>query len=403
MGFDVLPFCSGCDAYIINTCTVTSESDRKSKQLIRRCIKASPGAKIIVTGCYSQINKTEASSIQGVSLVCDNNSKSQIPRLVSELLSGKAPTYALTEKDKFDKISVGVSPTRTRAFIKIEDGCDSKCAYCIIPAARGRVRSAPMQSILDEIEEIANNGCREVVLTGIETAAYGKDLKNGENLASLLCRADKIKGIERIRLGSLDPSSITKDFVDSIKNLKKVMPHFHLSMQSGCTKTLNDMRRKYSVEMAKSSIDYLRSQIDGVQLSCDIITGFPNESDSDFEDTYNFFKNERFLHLHVFPYSKRKGTYACDMENQVEESVKKQRLHRLEELEREIKASLLTDYVTKNDTGVVLFESTQDGYAVGHLPNFMEVKMKSCENLSGQLIRVKLLEADGKYIFAKRI
>ena len=402
LGASVVPFCKDCDAYIINTCTVTGESDRKSKQLIRRCVKSNPNAKIVVTGCYSQINKKEAEEISGVSLVCDSNSKSQIPALVLRLLNGEPPLYTPTSKESFDKISVGASPTRTRAFIKIEDGCDSKCAYCIIPKARGNVRSASIEDVLSEITQIASEGCPEVVLTGIETAAYGKDLQNGESLTTLLCRADKIEGIERIRLGSLDPASITKDFVDGIKCLKKVMPHFHLSMQSGCTKTLNQMRRKYSIEMAKSNIDYLRSQIAGVQFSADVITGFPNESDIDFEETYNFFKEEQFLHLHIFPYSKRKGTPACDMPNQVDEHIKKERLHKLESLEKEIKLSLLKDYISKNSRGTVLFESTQNGYACGHLPNFMEVKMESQDNLSGQLIEVNLLSTDGKYIYANK-
>ncbi|MBQ7353350.1 MAG: tRNA (N(6)-L-threonylcarbamoyladenosine(37)-C(2))-methylthiotransferase MtaB [Clostridia bacterium] len=403
IGACVVPFSRGCDAYIINTCTVTGESDRKSRQIIRRCVKANPEAIIVVTGCYSQVNKSEVEKICGVSLVCDSNSKSQIPRLVMELLNNQAPTYNMTPCEEFDKICVGVSPTRTRAFVKIEDGCNSKCAYCIIPTARGKVRSAPMENIISELTQIAKSGCYEVVLTGIETAAYGKDLKNGETLSTLLCRANKIEGIERIRLGSLDPSSITKEFVDSIKGLDKVMPHFHLSMQSGCTKTLNEMKRKYSIEMAKSNIDYLKSQIDGVMLSCDIITGFPNESDEDFESTYNFFKNEKFLHLHIFPYSKRKGTLAYDMPNQVDERIKKERLYRLKELEKEIKLSLLSDFISKNSEGVVLFENNQEGYACGHLPNFMEVKMKASESLQGQLVRVKLISTDGNYIYAEKI
>lgn len=403
MGATVVPFCDSCDAYVINTCTVTGESDRKSKQMIRRCVKANPNAKIIVTGCFSQVNKKEAESILGVDLVCDSNSKSKIPGLVFSLIEGKEINYLETPANEFDQISVGTSPKRTRAFIKIEDGCDSKCAYCIIPKARGKVRSAPIDNIIKEITQIAAEGCKEIVLTGIETASYGKDLKNGESLSSLLCRADKIEGIERIRLGSLDPSSITKDFVDEIKSLKKVMPHFHLSMQSGCTKTLNSMKRKYSIEMAKNNINYLRSQIEDVQLSCDIITGFPGETNEDFENTYNFFKEMRFLHHHIFPYSKRQGTVACDMPNQVDEGVKKERLHRLEELEKEIKKSLLESYIENHKTDRVLFEATQNGYACGHLPNFMEVRMESSLDYNGQILEVKLLSTDGKYIFAKRI
>ena len=394
-----------CDIYIINTCSVTSESDRKSRQFIRKCIKNNPNAVIIVTGCFSQINKEYAQKIEGVSLVIGNNEKSKIASLALDILNGKNASECGFDiyNGKFDVMSVGAPITRTRAFVKIEDGCDSKCAYCIIPYARGSVRSNLPENVVNEVRNIANEGCREVVLTGIETASYGKDLKSGVNLASLLAQVDKIDGISRIRLGSLDPFNITNEFVDEISKLKHIMPHFHISMQSGCTKTLNLMKRKYTAERAESAINYLKSNFDGLMLSADIIVGFPNESDEDFLATYEYLKKQRFLHLHIFPYSKREGTAAAKMDNQVNEETKKARLHKLEEMQREIKAELLQEFLDKNQETEVLFEAFDGEYALGHTPNFIELKATSKIAIGGEIKKVKLISTDGEYIYGEII
>ncbi|MBQ9704334.1 MAG: tRNA (N(6)-L-threonylcarbamoyladenosine(37)-C(2))-methylthiotransferase MtaB, partial [Clostridia bacterium] len=380
MGMEISDADEICDAYIINTCTVTAESDRKSRQLIRRCIKKNPSALIIVTGCFSQVNPEAALSIEGVDFVCGNNAKSVIAKKVSELLKErKTPESYLPDifNSKFDTMRVGAPMTRTRAFIKIEDGCESKCAYCIIPYARGNVRSNPREYVIDEVKNIVAEGCREIVLTGIETASYGKDFKDGYTLGDLLTEINEIEGVERIRLGSLDPASITKDFVDKIKVLPKVMNHFHISMQSGCSKTLREMKRRYNIDMAKASLDYLRQEIPETMLSADVITGFPNETNEDFLETYEFFRREKFLHLHIFPYSIRKGTVAATMKNQVDEQIKKERLHTLSALQEKIKAELLADFIKIHKSVDVLFENTVDGYACGHTPSFMEVKVKA--------------------------
>ena len=408
MGVDIVSPQEICDIYIINTCSVTGASDRKSKQIIRRLASKNPSAVIIVTGCYSQINPQDACEIDGVDFVCGNNGKSIIAKKAIELASKKAKgeceLYLPDINDgKFDIMNVGAPLTRTRAFIKIQDGCNSKCAYCIIPYARGGVRSNTRENILREIKNIVSEGCLEIVMTGIETAAYGKDFKNGYSLGDLLAEANEIEGVKRIRLGSLDPAAVTKDFVDKIKVLDKVMPHFHISMQSGCTKTLNEMRRKYNIDMAKKNIDYLRECIPNLMLSCDVITGFPNETDEDFSKTLEFFSKEKFLHLHIFPYSKRKGTPASVMPNQVPENVKRERLHALEEQQIHIKRELLEEFINKTDSIEVLFESFDGEYILGHAPNFIEVKAKSSCSCGNKLLRVKPLYTDGNYIYAELV
>ena len=406
-GAIIVPSTEVCDICIINTCSVTAESDRKSKQIIRRLISKSPNAVVIVTGCYSQINPDDAMKIKGVSLVCGNNDKSRIAKKALELYKEKTSTCQYIASDiyggKFDVMRVGAPLTRTRAFIKIQDGCNSKCAYCIIPYARGSVRSNLPENVLEEARTIVGEGCGEIVFTGIETAAYGKDFKSRHSLGDLLIEANKIEGLKRIRLGSLDPSAITPDFVSKIKNLDKVANHFHISMQSGCTKTLNAMKRKYNIDMAKKSIGYLRDAFPNVMLSADVITGFPGESDEDFQETLEFFREQKFLHLHVFPYSKRAGTPAAEMKNQVPEDVKKERLHKLTAQQKAIKRELLEEFVTSSPSIEVLFESFDGEYVLGHTTNFIEVKAKSPQARSGEFLRVRPTDSDGEFVFGEII
>ena len=407
LGVQIKDSFENCDICIVNTCSVTGESDRKSKQIIRRLITKNPNATVIVTGCYSQINPTDAMNIKGVSLVCGNNDKSLIAKRAIELCTKRNDTCEYIPSDmcngKFDVMSVGAPLTRTRAFIKIQDGCNSKCAYCIIPKARGTVRSNSPENILTEARTVVSEGCREIVFTGIETAAYGKDSNNRHSLGDLLAEADKIEGLERIRLGSLDPFSITNEFVDKIKNLSKIMNHFHISMQSGCSKTLREMRRKYNAEIARKNIAYLKQSFENLMLSADVITGFPGETEEDFQETLNFFKEEKFLHLHVFPYSKRAGTPAAEMKNQIPDCIKKERLHRLLEQQRGIKAEILHNFVCNTEKVSVLFESYDGKHILGHTPNFIEVKVASALPRSGEILTVKPLCTDGEFVFGEII
>lgn len=395
-----------CDIYIINTCTVTSESDRKSRQFIRRCTSKNPNAVIIVTGCYAQINPDEALAIDGVNFVCGNNGKSIIAKKVLELLDKnqeKCTYMPDIYSSRFDQMSVSAPLTRTRAFIKIQDGCDSKCAYCIIPKARGSVRSDNRENILSEVKAAVSEGTKEVVLTGIETASYGKDFENGYSLADLLSEVNQIEGLERIRLGSLDPVSLTKEFIDNIKGLSKVMPHFHISMQSGCSRILALMKRKYNIDMARANIEYMKSQIPDLMLSADVITGFPQETDEDFAQTLDFFKEQRFMRLHIFPYSKRKGTVAYSMSNQVPEDIKKNRLRHLSKLEIKIRKELFNNFIRTHKVASVLFENYDGEFMYGHTCNFIEVKAKSDVKLSGQIKNVALISADDERIYGEII
>ena len=392
-----------CDIYIINTCSVTAQSDKKSRQLIRRCISKNKNAVVIVTGCYSQINPNEALAISGVDFVFGNNAKSMIAKKAIELYKErKAPDLFVPDifNCTFDTMLVGAPLTRTRAFIKIQDGCESKCAYCIIPYARGNVRSNAPENVINEVKNIVGQGCAEVVLTGIETASYGRDFKNGYGLAQLLSEINEIEGLKRIRLGSLDPVAITREFVDAIKGLDKVMPHFHISMQSGCSRVLALMKRKYNIDMARKNLDYLKECIPNAKLSCDVIVGFPGESDEDFEQTRKFFLDEGFLHMHIFPYSKRAGTIASTMPNQVPEQIKKERLYALQEVERACKKQIFERFM-QNDAVEVLFETLENGYACGHTRDFIEVKVKSDTNLGGQFIMVKPVSFDESYVYAE--
>ncbi len=399
LGFKIASPNDVCDAYVINTCTVTAESDRKARQMIRRMMKNNPRAVILVTGCYSQISPEAVAEIDGVDYVCGSSNKMTVTDKICELIkNGKKQTAEICvpelEGAEFECMSIKKFD-RTRAYVKIEDGCESKCTYCTIPAARGNIRSKPFEDVINEVKMLTLGGCREVVLTGIETGSYGDDLGDCEDLASLLCEIDKIDGIGRVRLGSLDPTVIKPEFVDKIKDLKSVAPHFHLSLQSGSDAVLARMKRKYNSSRAMKSISLLREAMPEVKFTTDIIVGFPGETDEDFQRSCEFAKEAEFLMIHVFPYSKRKGTLAAVMPDQIPEDVKKQRVHILTEISRETRRQILDRVIADNDTVQVLFETYQNGYVYGHTADFIEVKAKSDRAMHGELASVKLSSHDG--------
>ena len=392
-----------CDVYVVNTCTVTAEGDRKCRQLIRRLAKKAPDAKILVCGCYSQVAPEEIAAIEGVSYVSGTADKLKIvDKALLLLAGGKTEKIEVSplEGATFEKMQICRAP-RTRAYVKIEDGCENRCAYCKIPDARGAVRSKSIADCVSEVETLAKGGVREVVLTGIETASFGKD--SGEKLCDLLKEVEKIDGIKRIRLGSLEPTIMKPDFIENISKLKKLTPHFHLSMQSGCSKTLAAMKRKYNAEMALKSIEALRKAIDGVQFTTDFIVGFPTESDEDFEETVRFVKNAKFLQTHVFKYSKRAGTVAASMKGQVAEEIKHTRSQRLIAVCSEISKELLREEIRVRPTQKVLFEQITDGYWCGHTASFIEVRVKSDKDLHGAFADVKLLKNCCEYIIGELI
>ena len=404
-GFDIISPTAVCDAYIINTCTVTAESDRKARQFIRRAISKNPDAVVIVTGCMAQTAPDEVAAIEGVDAVIGNSDKLSAARLAGELCQNKQNGG----KTKISVSDINTAPfedmtitkfDRTRAYVKIEDGCESRCTYCIIPNARGKIRSKPFDEVIREVEILTKNGCREVVLTGIETASYGRDLGDVD-LADLLCRVDKIEGIGRVRLGSLDPSLIKEDFVKRIAPLKSLAPHFHLSLQSGSSKVLADMKRKYNADMAMRAIELLRKYIPRSQFTTDIIVGFPGETEQDFEETVDFVRNARFLMTHIFPYSKRAGTPAATMSGQIQKAEKSRRLHVLSDVESQIRGELLEKRIADEPVSEVLFESFADGVATGHTDDFIEVRVPSPTPIHAQCLRVRLISTDGNVCFGE--
>lgn len=395
-----------CDLYVINTCTVTGESDRKARQMIRRAISRNPDAYVLVTGCLAETDLESVKKILGVDYVCGNADKSKIADAACALLEkGEKNTEAVSELTDIDSAPFEAMSIkkfdRTRAYIKIEDGCESHCTYCIIPKARGRIRSKPFEDVIDEVKKLTAGGCREIVLTGIETGSYGRDI--GSSLAELLEEIDKIEGIGRIRLGSLDPSIMRRELIERMASLKSLAHHFHISLQSGSNDILRAMKRKYNAEMALSSINDLRHAMPDVCFTTDIIVGFPGETEENFRETAEFAKKAGFLMMHVFPYSKRAGTPASKMDGQIDKAIKKQRVSELSQLGAQIRKELLQKVISETETAEVLFEDYEDGIAYGHTDNFIEVAVRSGRSLRSELHNVRFISTDGNTVHAELI
>ncbi len=395
LGFSLCSPTAACDVYIVNTCTVTAESDRKARQFIRRALSKNPAAYLLVTGCMAQTDAESIRAIEGVDFICGNRNKMAVVRAAVALCEqgrkNDIPVLDVPalEGAGFEDMSI-CRFSRTRAYIKIEDGCESRCTYCIIPAARGHIRSKPMEAVLDEVRALTKGGCREVVLTGIETASWGRDLED-TGLADLLEAVDAIPGVGRVRLGSLDPTLMKETFVERIAKLPSLAPHFHLSMQSGSDAVLARMKRKYNRTQALAAIERLRRAFPDVMLTTDIIVGFPGETEEDFERTMDFARRARFLMVHVFPYSKRKGTPAALLPDQLPTEVKKQRVAALSSLAQNVRREILTELIDKGTVLPVLFETYDHGIAVGHTPNFIEVRVPASASLHAQTHNVRLI------------
>ena len=379
-----------CDVYVINTCTVTAEAGRKCRQVIRRVIQKNPRAVVMVTGCHSQTNPEEISDIEGVSYIGGTDNKLALPKKATELLQERegSPVMAVTPLDDLEYEEMTVkTPPRTRAYVKIEDGCECRCTYCAIPNARGRVRSRQKDSIIKEINYLVTHGVREIVLTGIEIASYGRDLEH-IRLIDLLEEIDALSLPCRIRLGSITPELLREEFIQRISALKCITPHFHISLQSGCDKTLAKMKRRYNTSHVKTAMASLRASIPDVTFTCDVIVGFPDESDEDFFTTCEFFRQARFLDAHVFAYSKRKNTPAAAYPNQVSEDVKKQRSHALIEIQKKITHATLSEMAEAKKGLSVLFETRTDNTWTGHTDTYAEVCVESDDDLQGKIASV---------------
>ena len=406
MGYEIVEsFEDYADIYIINTCTVTNMADRKSRQALRRVKQINKDSVVVACGCYAQVAKEELEKIPEIDLIYGTNEKNRIAEYVDEYVrqnkidNKEIVTDVMYQKEFLD-FGVTSYTEKTRAVIKVQDGCDRFCTYCIIPYARGHVRSRKIESVVEEIKKIAENGIKEVVITGIHIASYGKDFKEKIGLIDLLEEINKIDGIERIRLGSIEPTLITEEFLSRLKKLEKICEHFHLSLQSGSDDTLKRMNRRYSISEFEEVCQLLRETYNDVNLTTDIIVGFPGETDGEFNDTYEFLSRINFYKMHVFKYSQRKGTKAAVMPNQIDGSIKELRSNKLIKLSENQEKMINDSYIGKEVK--VLFEEKEDNFIKGHTKNYMVVKVpyKDIENkiLKVKIIRQENLELVGEII-----
>ena len=390
------------DICIINTCTVTNMSDRKSRQMLRRMKEKNPKTIIIAVGCYAQVAKEELSQMPEIDLILGNNEKVDIVKYVEEYIDGLKNEIEFDDVMKAKEFSDFGDITfseKTRAVIKIQDGCDRFCSYCIIPYARGRVRSRKPESIISEITEISKKGIKEVVITGIHIASYGKDFKEDYKLIDLLEDINTIDGIKRIRLGSIEPLLITNEFVERLKKLEKICHHFHLSLQSGCDDTLKRMNRRYTTGRFREIVQILRNEYQDVNLTTDIIVGFPGETEDEFNKTYNFLEEIKFYNMHIFKYSPRKGTKAAVMKNQIPGNIKEERSKKLIELSNKNQLEYNKNYIGKEVE--VLFEEEKNGIYKGHTQNYIVICCKTEEKLENKFKVVKCKNATDEYISAQ--
>ena len=381
------------DIYVINTCTVTNMADRKSRQMLRRVKEINQSAVIVVCGCYAQVAKTELEQIPEVDIILGINEKNKIVQIVEEYLADKDNIIEVADVSKqkeFLDFGDVTYTEKNRAVIKVQDGCNMFCSYCLIPYARGRIRSRKIENVVSEIEKIAKQGIKEVVITGIHVASYGKDFEN-ENirLINLLEEINKIKGIERIRLSSLEPTIVDEEFAQRLSKLEKTCDHFHLSLQSGCDATLKRMNRKYTAARYKEATEILRQYYPNANFTTDVIVGFPGETDEEFNQTYQFLKEIGFYKMHIFKYSPRKGTVAEKLPNQVDGNIKEERSKKLIELSNNMQNEKNSKYIGK--TVKVLFEEYENGYYKGHTTNYMVVKVPEQEQ-DGFIDNIKDIE-----------
>lgn len=367
------------DVYVINTCTVTNMSDRKSRQMISRARKDNPDAIIAVMGCYSQVKPEDVAKIEGVDIILGSRNKEEVVDLCEDMLQNKEAIdqiISVSEEKTFEDLQISNQTEMTRAYMKIQDGCNMYCSYCLIPYARGNVVSRPMDSIVKEAERLAENGFKEIVLTGIHVASYGKDFKDGTSLIDVIENVAKVEGIERIRLSSMEPRHITRDFLDRMKATEKACDHFHLSLQSGSDDVLKAMNRKYDTAIFKEKTDLIREVFPNAGLTTDIIVGFPGETDENHKETMDFVKKIKFAKTHLFKYSKRDGTKAATMKGQVNGNIKKDRLKDLEAIEKINREEFLEKQIGK--TLSVLFEEKSDmaGFKSGYSTNYLRVNVE---------------------------
>lgn len=379
-GYEIVSFENQADIYIINTCSVTNMADRKSRQMLHKAKKKNPNAVVVAAGCYVQAAPKEVLADAGVDLVIGNNRKQDLVQILEDYFKEhrEEAVIDINKEQEYEGLELDFVSDHTRAYIKVQDGCNQFCSYCIIPYTRGRVRSRAKQDVISEIKRIAKNGTKEVVLTGIHLSSYGKDFKDGTDLLDLIKAVQEVNGIQRIRLGSLEPRIITLEFAQELRKLDKFCPHFHLSLQSGCEATLKRMNRHYTPEEYYEKCELLREVFEHPAITTDVIVGFPGETEEEFEETYRFLEKVNFYEMHVFKYSKRKGTRAAEMENQVPEPIKTKRSNILLELTRECSKRYRSFWIGR-EVNVLLEEKiVLDGevYTVGHTKEYVKAAVK---------------------------
>lgn len=390
-GYEIVPFTQKADVYVINTCSVTNMADRKSRQMLHKAKKNNPDSIVVAAGCYVQTSEKEVLNDLSVDIVIGNDRKHDLVRLLEEysLDSVNDTVDDINDgKHDFEELFIDQTKEHTRAFIKVQDGCNQFCSYCIIPYARGRVRSRRFENVIAEVERLAANGFKEVVLTGIHLSSYGVDFEEATGLLELIQAVNAVKGIERIRLGSLEPKIVTEHFASELSKLDKICPHFHLSLQSGCDATLKRMNRKYTTKEYERGCELLRKYFVHPAITTDVIVGFPGETEEEFEQTKAYLEHIHFYEMHIFKYSKRKGTRAAVMPDQIDEQIKAARSEKLIALGHDMSKEFRKFYIGKNEE--VLFEEKavigDKEYFVGYTKEYVKVAKKTAENLENQIV-----------------
>ena len=390
-GYEIVPFTQKADVYVINTCSVTNMADRKSRQMLHKAKKNNPDSIVVAAGCYVQTSEKEVLNDLSVDIVIGNDRKHDLVRLLEEysLDSVNDTVDDINDgKHHFEELFIDQTKEHTRAFIKVQDGCNQFCSYCIIPYARGRVRSRRFENVIAEVERLAANGFKEVVLTGIHLSSYGVDFEEATGLLELIQAVNAVKGIERIRLGSLEPKIVTEHFASELSKLDKICPHFHLSLQSGCDATLKRMNRKYTTKEYERGCELLRKYFVHPAITTDVIVGFPGETEEEFEQTKAYLEHIHFYEMHIFKYSKRKGTRAAVMPDQIDEQIKAARSEKLIALGHDMSKEFRKFYIGKNEE--VLFEEKavigDKEYFVGYTKEYVKVAKETAENLENQIV-----------------
>lgn len=390
-GYEIVPFTQKADVYVINTCSVTNMADRKSRQMLHKAKKNNPDSIVVAAGCYVQTSEKEVLNDLSVDIVIGNDRKHDLVRLLEEYSLDRVNDTVDDINDgkhDFEELFIDQTKEHTRAFIKVQDGCNQFCSYCIIPYARGRVRSRRFENVIAEVERLAANGFKEVVLTGIHLSSYGVDFEESTGLLELIQAVNAVKGIERIRLGSLEPKIVTEHFASELSKLDKICPHFHLSLQSGCDATLKRMNRKYTTKEYERGCELLRKYFVHPAITTDVIVGFPGETEEEFEQTKAYLEHIHFYEMHIFKYSKRKGTRAAVMPDQIDEQIKAVRSEKLIALGHDMSKEFRKFYIGKNEE--VLFEEKavigDKEYFVGYTKEYVKVAKKTDENLENQIV-----------------